>query len=49
MRKLEGGGLSILKHSSVNGLINQCFSSCVVINYDYITTITFDLNVEFIL
>ena len=27
VRQLEGGGLSVLKHSSVNGSINDCFSS----------------------
>ena len=26
VRQLEGGGLLVLKHSSVNGSINECFS-----------------------
>ena len=30
VRQLEGGGLLVLKHSSVNGLINECFSSFLV-------------------
>ena len=30
VRQLEGGGLSILKQSLVNGSINECFSSFVV-------------------
>ena len=34
VRQLEGGGLSVLKHSSVNGSINECFSSFVVTIYD---------------
>ena len=29
VKQLEGGGLSVLKHSSVNGSINECFSSFV--------------------
>ena len=29
VRQLQGGGLSVLKHSSVNGSINDCFSSFV--------------------
>ena len=30
VRQLEGGGFSVLKHSSVNGSTNECFSSFVV-------------------
>ena len=30
MKQLEESGLSVLKHSSVNGSINECFSSFVV-------------------
>ena len=34
VRQLEGGGFLVFKHSSVNGLINECFSSFVaIINY----------------
>ena len=29
VRQLERDGLSVLKNSSINGSINQCFSSCV--------------------
>ena len=29
VRQLEEGGLSVLKHSSINGLINECFFSFV--------------------
>ena len=29
VRQLEGGGFLVLKHSSVNGSINECLSSCV--------------------
>ena len=29
VRQLKGGGFSVLKHSSVNGSINECFSSFV--------------------
>ena len=34
VRQLEGGGLSILKHSSVNRSINEFFSSFVMTIYD---------------
>ena len=29
VRQLEGGGFLVLKHSSLNGSINECFSSFV--------------------
>ena len=49
VRQLEGGDLLVLKHSSVNGSINERFSSFVATIYDWVTTITFGLNCGFYL
>ena len=38
------GGFSVLKHSSINGSINVCFSSCVVTINDWVITITSYFN-----